>query len=148
LAASCNSWFAQAAQRLDGVAVLRAIQARGGRANLAATREELVLAVLGLERVWFTPAVLARAYARLRQEGPASVRKGLEAAITYGTASQAATSGLLQAGKTGTVREGAWFAGWTDRAVIAVFVPGGTGGADAAPIAREILSRWHAGLPV
>ncbi len=145
LAASCNSWFAQAAQRLDGVSVQRTIQTWGGRADVVRTKEELVLAVLGLEQVWFTPVALARAYARLRREAPQAVRRGLEAAISYGTAAQASGSGLVQAGKTGTVREGAWFAGWTDRAVIALFVPGGTGGADAAPAAREILRKWHAG---
>jgi len=147
LAASCNSWFAQAAKRLNGVSVQRAIQAWGGQATMAATPDQLVLVVLGLEKIWFTPVALARAYARLRREGSQSVRKGLEAAISFGTAAQAAGGHLVLAGKTGTVRGGAWFAGWTDRAVIAVFVAGGTGGADAAPAAREILKRWHAGSP-
>lgn len=142
LAVSCNSWFAQASRRLDGLTVQRAVQAWGGKATAATTADELCLVVLGLERIWFTPGALARAYARLRREGAAAVVRGLEASVRYGTAS-AGGAGEFEAGKTGTVREGGWFAGWAEREVIAVFVAGGRGGADAVPAARRILAQWH-----
>jgi membrane carboxypeptidase/penicillin-binding protein len=145
LAASCNNWFAQAARRLEGLTVQRTVQSFGGRAA-AATPVELCLVVLGLERIWFTPNALAKAYARLRREGAPAVIRGLEGAVRRGTAMEAGGGSLILAGKTGTVRNGGWFAGWSDAAVIAVFVRGGTGGGDAAPEARRILAEWHGGL--
>lgn len=143
LAASCNSWFAQAARRLEAGSVQRTIQSFGGRATAARTMDELLLVVLGVEKVWFTPGALAGAYARVRREAGQAVLRGLRAALTEGTAARAV--GLFEAGKTGTVRGGGWFAGWTDRAVMAVYVEGGTGGGVAAPAAREIMARWLSG---
>lgn len=147
LAASCNSWFAQASRRLEPTAVMRLIQAEGGQAGAARTQDELVLQVLGLHAVFFTPAALARAYARLHQFASPAIRRGLEGAVAYGTASQSAGTPILLAGKTGTVLQGGWFAGWSNRAVIALFLPDSTGAAGAAPAAKEILEKWHAGSP-
>lgn len=148
LAASCNSWFAQAARRLDAAAVMRLIQSEGGQAGGARTEDELTLQVLGIHAVFFTPASLARVYVRLRRTASPAIRRGLEGAMTYGTASRSAGGRLILAGKTGTVLQGAWFAGWSDREVIALFTPGGAGAADAAPAAAEILAKWRAGSAV
>lgn len=141
LAASCNSWFAQAAARLDPAAVVRAIRAQGGEVVPPAGKEQPLLVALGVDRVRFTPLALARAYARLKPVVTPAVLRGLSMALESGTA--AAARGLYLAGKTGTVLEGGWFAGWTDRLAVAVFIPGGSGAHDAAPAALRLAQKWH-----
>ncbi len=148
IAASCNSWFAQASRRLDPAAVMRLLHSFGAQAGAARSPDEFVLQVLGLQAVFFTPAALVRAYVRLHRSAPPAIRRGLEGAMTYGSASRLAGSPIILAGKTGTIPQGAWFAGWSDRAVIALYAPGGSGAADAAPAALRILAQWHAGSPV
>ncbi|MCU0248420.1 MAG: hypothetical protein MUC42_17760 [Bryobacter sp.] len=141
LAASCNSWFAQSARRLDPSALVQRIRAQGGEVNAPATRDQLVLTALGIQGVRFTPLAIARAYARLRAEAAPAVLRGLSLALESGTAAPA--RGPYLAGKTGTVHEGGWFAGWTGRVAVAVFIPGGNGGADAAPAALRLAQIWH-----
>jgi membrane carboxypeptidase/penicillin-binding protein len=94
---------------------------------------------LGEGFVAMTVMELAEAYRQLALNAPAAVVAGLEAAVAYGTAQRAGVAGVRVAGKTGTVRGAAWFAGWTPQVAIAVRVPGGSGGADAAPVAAELL---------
>jgi cell division protein FtsI/penicillin-binding protein 2 len=78
---------------------------------------------------------------------------GLEAGTEYGTGQLAQPDGLRVAGKTGTARArtGTWTHGWfvgyapADKPAIAVvvFLEHGRGGADAAPLAREIFAAWQ-----
>lgn len=107
------------------------------------------LQALGEEGVLATPADLALAYRWLSRNAPAAVLAGLEGAVEFGTARLAAIPGATIAGKTGTVLTAAgnrtvWFAGFATsrapRVAIAVMMPGVSGGGDAAPVARAILS--------
>jgi cell division protein FtsI/penicillin-binding protein 2 len=72
--------------------------------------------------------------------------------VEYGTAQRAKVPGLKVAGKTGSVRTPAgaylaWFAGFTDEAVVTVMLHGRSGGADAAPVAARILeAHWKGHL--
>lgn len=147
LAASCNCWFAAHARELDAAAFHRALLRSGGEARLAQTQDELVLQALGVEGVRFSPMTLAQAYRGLAASRDAALRAGLERAVREGTAQLARLDGLIVAGKTGTSRDGAWFAGFAPaaepRVVVAAYVPGGRGGADAAPAARAIFEWWQ-----
>lgn len=100
----------------------------------------------------------------------AAIRRGLERAVNdpkFGTAVKAAVPYGRVAGKTGTAqvrqidrgrlrqdvkafadRHHAWFAAYapaeSPRLVVVVFLAhGGSGGADAAPVAREIIAAYH-----
>ena len=119
-----------------------------GRVWNAAT----ALQALGEDGVMATPASLALAYCRLASRAAPAVLAGMADAVTFGTAQRAQVKGLNVAGKTGTVRtpEGvhlAWFAGFTDGAVVTVMLQGRSGGADAAPVAGRILeAHWKGSL--
>lgn len=146
LAFSCNNWFARMAQRLDGGAIRDTLRSFGLPAQDPRTADEKTLLSLGLWGVEVTPLQLARAYARLSKSASPEVRRGLARAVDEGTASSAQPPGLRIAGKTGTVVPHAWFAGWAPRdnpeVALAVYVSSGRGMTDAAPAAREVLSRW------
>ncbi len=125
--------------------------------------EDQLLQALGEARIEVTPLGLAEAYRRLalRRGESGSDRMeltpifaGLEASVSFGMGRAAAPDRVTVAGKTGTAAavEGpwthAWFAGYApaDRPeiVVVVFLERGRGGADAAPIARQIFSAWAA----
>lgn len=143
LAASCNRWFAAQAAAADPDAVLARLREAGAEAARAAAREALQLQVLGVEGVRITPLALARACRQLALHGESVVVSGLRRAVAEGTGQAAEIPGVEVAGKTGTSSDGAWFAGWAPAAVprfvVVVFQPGGRGGRDAAPLARELL---------
>jgi len=147
LAASCNCWFALRARAVEPAMLHTALLRAGAEARLAQTPDELALQALGLEGVRFTPMALAEAYRGLAGSRDAVLRGGLERAVREGTAQLAGLNGLTVAGKTGTSREGAWFAGFAPaqaaRVVVTAYVPGGRGGADAAPAARAIFEWWQ-----
>ena len=68
-----------------------------------------------------------------------------------GTARRAQVAGLKLWGKTGSARSQqgvytAWFAGFTERAAIAVVVQGKSGGGDAAPVAARVLAAHARGV--
>ncbi len=129
LAYSCNEWFAQLALRFtpqQAAEVLRGY-GFGSRTGLMAdeatglVREprnaaETQLLVLGLDGVKVTPAQLARGYRKLTQQRAREpvVERGLVGSVEYGMAHNAATAGLLIAGKTGTASDAgeAWTHGW------------------------------------
>ena len=79
-------------------------------------------------------------------------RSGMADAVSFGTAQRAQVTGLKVSGKTGSVRTPAglylaWFAGFTDAAVVTVMLQGRSGGADAAPVAGRILeAQWKGRL--
>ncbi len=147
LAASCNSWFAQSALLAGAEEVQRTLLRAGAEARLARDPEALQLQALGVENVRFTPLALANAYCRLARLGSPALRDALARAVREGTAQLAAPPGLAVAGKTGTARGASWFAGFAPahdpRVVAVVQLNSGRGGADAAPIAREIFAWWQ-----
>ncbi len=149
LALSCNCWFAAMSARMVPDVLWREFQAHGIDAGIARTRDALILQALGIDGVKCTPLALARAYRRLALARTASDRQfapvydGLAESVKRGT-STAAGAGVY--GKTGTTKEGAWFAGFNHDIALAVFCFQGTGGADAAPIAGEVFAAWRAGL--
>ncbi len=149
LAASCNSWFAEMAKIASAELVYETLRRAGAEAAPARDVDRLQLQALGLEGVRFTPLALAGAYRRIAVSGEPVVKRGLERAVREGTAQLASVEGLEIAGKTGTTKEGAWFAGYAPareaRIVVVTHQPGGTGGTDAAPLAREIFEWWRSG---
>lgn len=135
LAYSCNCFVARVAERLSPgeLPVGRRVSGRD------ATR----LQALGEESIALTVMELAEAYRQLALTAPPAIVAGLEGAVEYGTAQRARVAEVTVAGKTGTSRGAAWFAGWmpsrAPEVVVVVRAPGRSGGADAAPIAAEIL---------
>jgi cell division protein FtsI/penicillin-binding protein 2 len=148
IAYSCNRYFAETASRAHGLTAL--LREYGFRPRTPSTPDELRLQAIGEWGVDTTPDELARTYRQLAllEDRPelAPVFEGLRMAVTAGTARNA---GPDFAGKTGTTASAsglsldAWFAGFTPpvrpRHVVAIFVPGGRGAIDAAPLAREAL---------
>src|ERR1039457_4275875 len=115
-----------------------------GRTQAAATREASQLQALGEERVLVNPMELAQAYLQIALGGDPAILGGLADAVEFGTAQRAAVAGLAVAGKSGSVRTAAgahiaWFAGFTAAVVVVVMLQGRSGGADAAPLAAEVL---------
>ncbi len=157
LAYSCNHYFTTAAQRLSPAELARALRP-AGRVTQADTPEQLALQAIGEANVQVSPHGLAEAWRALalrltRKPELAPVLRGLEACTRYGTARLVAVPGLDIAAKTGTgtAPEGyshAWLAGFAPardpRVVVVVYLERGQGGADAAPVAREVFRAWAA----
>jgi cell division protein FtsI/penicillin-binding protein 2 len=139
IAYSCNCYVAHFAARAGD---LRSeLEAWGIDARPA----PVALQALGEEGVAATPATLAAAYQRLAARANEAVIAGMKDAVLYGTAQRAQVAGLTVAGKTGSARNCAWFAGFTDEVAVAVMVQGRSGGADAAPVAARILEAHQRG---
>jgi cell division protein FtsI/penicillin-binding protein 2 len=158
LAYSCNSFFAQAALRMNATDLAASLERfglsaeTGGSVRLAGTRELLQLQAIGEHGVEVSPLTLAHAYRRHVPDNE-TVMAGLRAAVEYGTAQLARPDRVPVAGKTGTPMSRGrgwahgWFCGFAPSAapeiVVTVFVENGSGGADAAPIARTIFEAWR-----
>jgi peptidoglycan glycosyltransferase len=157
LAYSCNCYVARMAERFAPAELSRALQTYGLDATPATTPDAIRLQAIGEANIQVTPLALARAYRRLALNPAASVITGMEEAVDFGTAQFANVPGMKIAGKTGTTRRPAtgefiaWFAGFTpSRApekVVVVMLSGHSGGADAAPIAAQILKDERRGRP-
>jgi len=172
IAYSCNCAVAHFAQRLRPGELPQALERNGlasqtgllpGGEALGFIKDGLrgpdcLLQALGEEGVQVTALELLMAYKRLanrvRESVMAPVLAGLEGAVEFGTAQAARLERVQVAGKTGSVRtssgrHGAWFAGFapsrSPEVVVTVFVAGASGGADAAPIAGQLLRRYFAG---
>ena len=152
LALSCNSWFAEMIPRVRPEVLVREFQAHGLRAGTARSQTALSLQGLGITGVACTPLALARAYRRLALDKAkpestpfAAIYQGLSDSVRHGT-SIAASAGDGVSGKTGTTKEGAWFAGFNGSIALAIFLFQGTGGGDAAPIAGKVFAAWRDGL--
>jgi len=133
-----------------------------GSIRTPGTPEQRQLLALGVEGVQVTPLGLLAAYRKLAlaRKQPTAARpalsavwEGLAGSTSYGMAALAQPAGLAVAGKTGTAGTEAgwthaWFAGYApaDKPEIAVvvFLEAGRGGADAAPVAREIFTAYAA----
>ena len=145
LAYSCNAFTARVAERFEPGELARGLERfEIGRTQAAATREASQLQALGEERVRVNPMELAQAYRQIALGGEEAIVGGLRDAVEFGTAQRAAVAGLAVAGKTGSVRTAAgahiaWFAGFTAAMVVVVMLQGRSGGADAAPVAAEVL---------
>jgi penicillin-binding protein A len=161
IAYSCNCFVAHFASRF-AAGELAPLMERWGlsaRTNWFGEREapgrlwnaSPDLQSLGEDGVLVTPASLALAYCRLLSRAAPPVLAGMADAVEFGTARHAAVTGLKVAGKTGSVRTPAgasvaWFAGFSDTAVVTVMLQARSGGADAAPIAGRILEAHWKGL--
>jgi len=145
LAFSCNQWFAASALAAGPRPVFRRLLECGAQAAEARSPEQLQLQALGLERVAVTPESFARAWRRLALDPGPVLLAGLRRAVSEGTARAAAVQGLDVAGKTGTSRDGAWFAGFAPASrpavVVVVFQPAARGPTAAAPIAADLF-QW------
>jgi len=106
---------------------------------------------LGEDSVEITTAELAL---KINRPPMQAIKAGLEGAVDFGTAQHAAITGVRVAGKTGSALTPsgepiAWFAGFLPSAapqvVLAVMLPGRSGGADAASIARRIFEAHLSG---
>ena len=133
-----------------------------GSVQLTETVEQRQLQAIGEFGIKVTPLELLEAYRARAMRfsissvslGESRVLGGLEAATDYGMARLAQPKGLRIAGKTGTSRaeEGpwthGWFVGWAPatqpKIALVVFLERGTGPADAAPLAAQILQAWMA----
>ncbi len=170
LAYSCNDYFTSMAVRLsaaelrDGFVKVGFGKKTGllpdevtGSVQLTDSREQRQLQAIGEFGVKVTPVELLAAYQHLAADSTPegrTVLDGLRASTEYGMARLAQPKGLRVAGKTGTSRadEGAWthgwFAGWAPaeepKVVVVIFLEHGTGPADAAPLAAQILQAWMA----
>jgi penicillin-binding protein A len=161
IAYSCNCFAAHYATRFRDGELAPEMERWGlvSRTNWFGEREAtgrvwnapVPLQALGEDGVLTTPAALAMAYCRLASRAAPAVLAGMADAVEFGTAQRAQVTGLRIAGKTGTVRTPAgvhlaWFAGFTDGAVVTVMLQARSGGSDAAPIAGRILEAHWKGL--
>jgi peptidoglycan glycosyltransferase len=154
VAYSCNCFVAHYASRFRAGELAPEMERWGlaSRTNWFGEREgagrvwdaPASLQSLGEDGVLVTPASLAMAYCRFLSRAVPEVLAGMADAVEFGTAQRAQVPGLKVAGKTGSVRTAAgmhlaWFAGFTDAAVVTVMLQARSGGADAAPVAGRIL---------
>jgi cell division protein FtsI/penicillin-binding protein 2 len=172
IAYSCNCAVAHFARRFETgelgrylvhagfcseTGLLKGGEATGG-VDTNAAGPACQLQALGERGVSVTPLELLAAYRRLAlragEERMMPVLDGLEGAVDFGTAQAARVDRVRVAGKTGSVvtRSGAhaaWFAGFAPsrapEVAAVVLVQGRSGGADAAPMAGKLLSRYFAG---
>ena len=172
IAYSCNCAVAHFAQRFESGELGRHLVRGGlcsttrlvggwegtGHVDMAAAGPACQLQALGEAGVTVTPLELLVAYRRLAlRAGEARIEpivEGLEGAVEFGTAQKAGVDRVRVAGKTGSVVTGAgahaaWFAGFAPsrapEVAVVVLVQGRSGGADAAPIAGQLLGGYFAG---
>jgi cell division protein FtsI/penicillin-binding protein 2 len=151
IAYSCNCAVAHFARRFQRDELAAAL-ARAGftsvRRNLSSEGNQLQ--ALGEDGMNVTALELLSVYRRLalRAHEPklAPIVEGLEGAVSFGSAQGAQIESVRVAGKTGSAFPWAWFAGFApsrnpEVAAVAL-VEGRSGGADAAPVACEILRKF------
>lgn len=132
LAYSCNEYFERALGMMEGAELTRGY----ARFGLEARAQQTTLSAL-------LPA-WRRLVGRYQEARLAPVFRGMEQSVAYGTGRLAGLAGVQVAGKTGTMREAALFAGYAPaskpRYLLLVHLDQGSGGGDAAPVAAKILA--------
>jgi cell division protein FtsI/penicillin-binding protein 2 len=177
LAYSCNSYFAELANRLSPAQATEILQSyglaeaphlfpveAGSALQTPTSKEQKQLFILGLTGVAVTPAQMAVAYRRLALKLAAPlatsplqvVAAGLTHSVRYGMAHDAEVPGIAIAGKTGTASDPGqtwthgWFAGTAkERAeeIVIVIYFPHGNGADAARLAHRFLLAWKDQMP-
>lgn len=173
IAYSCNCYFAHFATGLRNAELAETLARVGltsatglaasetaGWATVPSTSDQKRLQALGESNVEVTPLGIASVYRKLALRihlaeppdyGIAALYRGLEDSAEYGTSRFARPAELRIAGKTGTTALRAWFAGYAPAPkpsiAVAVFLEQGSGGGDAAPVAREIFQTFARSLP-
>jgi cell division protein FtsI/penicillin-binding protein 2 len=172
LAYSCNTYFAELANRLSPAQAATILRSYGfgvpshlfaveasSELRAPVSKEQKELFVLGLEEVTVTPAQMAVAYRRLAlrmksaDAGPLLrvVAAGMTHSVQYGMAHDAEVPGLEIAGKTGTASDPGqpwthgWFAGIAGKRteeIVVVIYLPRGNGADAARIAKRFFLEW------
>jgi stage II sporulation protein D len=98
------------------------------------------------ETTEMSPLELLQTFRKLALKHNATVTAGMRDCVRYGTGQLANITGYEVAGKTGTPPGYAWFAGWAPAerpdVVFVVLTKHGSGGLDAAPIARDMLLKY------
>jgi cell division protein FtsI/penicillin-binding protein 2 len=158
LAYSCNCYVAEVAERFKAGELAGELRRFGfggeGSLRRCISLDAQRLQALGEDGILTTLAELASAYLLLAQNAPEPILSGLEEAVDWGTAQRAKVDRESVAGKTGSAFSAtgepiAWFAGFfpsrRPEVVVAVLLQGRSGGADAAPVAGEILKAYRAG---
>ncbi len=156
LAYSCNCFVARAAEAFAPGELGRELQKFGFARAQRAGGDEQRMQALGESSIAVTPMEVAMAYRQLARniDAPvmAPVMAGLEGAVEYGTGQLARVPGVKVAGKTGSAHSAAgnflaWFAGFMPsrqpEVIVTVMLAGHSGGADAAPIAAELLTAYR-----
>jgi len=143
IAYSCNTFIARVAERFAPGELARYL----AHAGLAASRVRGItdqrLQALGVEHVSAALSDLEFGYHTLATRSNPAILEGLEGAVEYGTAQGAQLERMKVAGKTGSAPgNAAWFAGFAPsrgpRAILVVLTGGKSGGADAAPLSRDL----------
>lgn len=138
LAYSCNEYFERALGMMEGAELTRGY----ARFGLEARAQQMTLGAL-------LPA-WRRLVSRYQEARLAPVFQGMEQSVAYGTGRLAGLAGVQVAGKTGTMREAALFAGYAPagkpRYLLLVHLDQGSGGGDAAPVAAKILAGMFPGM--
>ena len=143
---SCNNWFAEASRRLSADDLRRTYLRFGfsSAVELASDDNAKRLQALGEAGVRVTPLELVAAYRKLALMENSELANDLAGAAEFGTAQLAQPLGMSVAAKTGTTADGAWLAGWIPAVkpqyALVVYLPSGSGGSDAAPVARQIFT--------
>lgn len=159
LAYSCNCFVAHFAAQFETGQLAMDLQSAGiARSQAALTSDAQRVQALGESGVVTSAMELALVYRQLAvnssQPGMELITTGLEGAVEFGTAQNARVAGATVAGKTGSATTAtgahvAWFAGFmpsrAPKVVVTVMLAGRSGGADAAPVASEILEAHRAG---
>ena len=161
IAYSCNCAVAHFSERFapgELPGFLERMGLASARIYRPATAAACQLQALGESGLAVTPLELLLAYRRLalmvHQLVFQPVLEGLEGAVEFGTAQCAMLDRIRVAGKTGSVETAiglrvAWFAGFAPsrapEVAVTVLVQGRSGGADAAPVAGELLRAHFAG---
>jgi len=173
LAYSCNTYFADLANRISSKDLVAALLGyhlgeatrlispeSSGRLTTPITNEQKQLLVLGLSGVTVTPLQIAFAYLRLANqlhdieahEELHSVATGLRESVQYGMAHNADIPNVAISGKSGTASNPGqswthgWFAGFgsiDNHDIIVVIYIPHGNGADAATFARLFFTQYR-----
>lgn len=138
LAYSCNEFFDDVAKRLGAEEMTR------GYARFGLQYGKPSVKLREMLPAW------RRLVARHREARLAPLFRGLRKAVEFGTARYAGVKNVEVAGKTGTMRDTALFAGFAPsekpKYLLLVHLDRGSGGGDAAPVAGKVFGQLFPAL--